>query len=62
MKKLKFKKLFKDLNDKKAGSIIEYGLIIGFSLIAFLMIISIIMAILNWDKNALDNFFKTIIK
>ncbi|MHA1339874.1 MAG: hypothetical protein ACTSO2_07785 [Promethearchaeota archaeon] len=51
------KKIIKKLKNDKAGSIIEYGLIIGFSLIAFIVIIGIIMSILDWSNNALSDFF-----
>lgn len=53
--KTKFNQLKKD---DTGGSIIEYGLIIGFSLIAFVIVIGIISSILDWTGSALENFFK----
>lgn len=52
------KKFYKLKKDENGGSIIEYGLIIGFSLIAFVIIIGIISSILDWTGSALENLFK----
>ncbi|MBD3352823.1 MAG: hypothetical protein GF364_15155 [Candidatus Lokiarchaeota archaeon] len=58
MGKIKIKKRIKEIIvDNRAGSIIEYSLIIGFSLIAFVVIISIITSILDWSNSALSDFF-----
>ncbi len=37
------------------GPIIEEGLIIGFSILALLVIISIVLSILNWSEGLVDD-------
>ena len=45
------------LKDNLAGSLLEYGLIIGFSIVAFLIIVGIMTSILDWSKGNLADFF-----
>ncbi|MBN2154959.1 MAG: hypothetical protein JW776_02820 [Candidatus Lokiarchaeota archaeon] len=40
-----------------AGSLLEYGLIVGFSIIAFLIIAGIITSILEWTQGNLADFW-----
>ncbi len=42
--------------DTAAGSLLEYGLIIGFSIVAFLVIVGIFMSILDWTNGNLSDF------
>ena len=43
--------------DTRAGSLLEYGLIIGFSIVAFLVIVGIVTSILEWTNGNLSDFF-----
>ena len=54
MKKINFRNFIKD---KTAGSLLEYGLIIGFSIITFLVIAGIVTSILDWTNGNLVDFF-----
>jgi hypothetical protein len=56
--KNKISLLAKILRNEKAGSIIETGLIIGFSLLCFVLIAGIIMSVIDWSSTALLDFFK----
>lgn len=40
-----------------AGPIIEEGLIIGFSILALLIIVSIVLSILEWTTGMVSDFF-----
>jgi hypothetical protein len=52
------KKLIKNvINDTSAGSLLEYGLIIGFSIAIFLVIVGIVTSILEWTQGNLADFF-----
>lgn len=53
MKKLSIKQIIKDIS---AGSLLEYGLIIGFSIVAFLVIVGIVTSILDWTNGNLSDF------
>jgi len=52
--KLYSTKIYKD---ETAGSLLEYGLIIGFSIVVFLVIVGIVTSILEWSKGNLAEFF-----
>lgn len=45
------------VKDNSAGSLLEYGLIIGFSIVVFLVIVGIVTSILEWSKGNLADFF-----
>jgi len=45
------------VKDNTAGSLLEYGLIIGFSIVVFLIIVGIVTSILDWSKGNLTDFF-----
>ncbi|MHA1747019.1 MAG: hypothetical protein ACTSYF_00025 [Promethearchaeota archaeon] len=42
------------------GPIIEEGMIIGFSILALLIIISIIITILNWSQGLVDDLISNL--
>ncbi len=39
------------------GTLVEYGLILGFSILSFIIIIGIITSILEWTSASLSDFF-----
>lgn len=45
------------IKDTSAGSLLEYGLIIGFSIAIFLVIVGIVTSILEWTQGNLTDFF-----
>ncbi len=53
-KKLSLKRI---IYGNSAGSLLEYGLIIGFSIVVFLIIAGIIMSILDWTQGNLSDFW-----
>lgn len=53
-KKCKMKNL---IDEETGGSIVEYGLIIGFSLVAFVIIVGIVMSIMDWANLSFDKLF-----
>lgn len=58
--KMKKKRLLRPryiAKDNAAGSLLEYGLIIGFSIVIFLVIVGIVTSILDWSKGNLADFF-----
>ncbi len=42
---------------ERGGSIVEYGLIIGFSIILFLVVIDMIMNIFGWSDFQIQDLF-----
>ncbi len=42
---------------ERGGSIVEYGLIIGFSIILFLVVIDMIMNIIGWSDFQIQDLF-----
>ena len=54
MKETPLKRIVKDTT---AGSLLEYGLIIGFSIVTFLVIVGIVTSLLDWTKGSLLDFF-----
>ncbi len=42
---------------ERGGSIVEYGLIIGFSIILFLIVIDMIMSIFGWSDFQIQDLF-----
>lgn len=42
------------------GPIIEEGLIIGFSILALLIIVSIIISVLDWSQSLVNDFIQDI--
>lgn len=48
------------LRDKSAGSILEYGLLVGFSIFIFLLIVSIILNVFGWTNGQISDFFNII--
>ena len=50
----------KNLYWHKFGPIVEEGLIIGFSILALLVIVSIIFSILNWSQDMVDDLIKNL--
>lgn len=45
------------VKDSTAGSLVEYGLIIGFSIVIFMIIVGIMTSIMEWSKGNLADFF-----
>ncbi len=42
---------------ERGGSIVEYGLIIGFSIILFLVVVDMIMSIFGWSDFQIQDLF-----
>jgi len=57
MKKKRTKRPKHIVKDNAAGSLLEYGLIIGFSIVVFLIIVGIVTSILDWSTGNLSDFF-----
>ncbi|MHA1454261.1 MAG: Flp family type IVb pilin [Promethearchaeota archaeon] len=57
MKKKRIRRPKHFVKDNTAGSLLEYGLIIGFSIVVFLIIVGIVTSILDWSKGNLSDFF-----
>ena len=57
MKKKQKISLRRIYENTSAGSLLEYGLIIGFSIAAFLVIVGIVSSILDWTQGNLADFF-----
>ncbi|MHA1747837.1 MAG: hypothetical protein ACTSYF_04255 [Promethearchaeota archaeon] len=51
-----FKSSFHNKKLLNSGPILEEGLIIGFSILALLIIISIIISVLNWSQDMVNQF------
>jgi Flp pilus assembly pilin Flp len=45
------------INDERASTLIEYGLIVGFAILSFIVIVGIITSVLDWSTSALADFF-----
>ncbi|GAB4305799.1 MAG: hypothetical protein Kow0069_02040 [Promethearchaeota archaeon] len=45
------------IEGETAGSLLEYGLIIGFTLFAFVIIVGIILQIIDWSNEQLAGLF-----
>jgi Flp pilus assembly pilin Flp len=56
MKNQKKRFIRKLIKDNSAGSLLEYGLIIGFSIAIFLVIVGIVTSILDWTQGNLADF------
>ena len=50
-------KLKNFLRDESAGSLLEYGLLIGFSIFIFIIIIEIIFSMFEWTGTQISQFF-----
>ncbi len=48
------------LKDESAGSLLEYGLLIGFSILIFIIIIEIIFSMFEWTGTQISQFFDVI--
>ena len=53
-------KLGNFLKDENAGSLLEYGLLIGFSIIIFIIIIQVIFSMFDWISMQISQFFDLI--
>ncbi len=53
-------KLKNFLKDESAGSLLEYGLLIGFSIFIFIIIIEIIFSMFEWTGTQISQFFDVI--
>ncbi|MCK4237828.1 MAG: hypothetical protein KAX33_01815 [Candidatus Lokiarchaeota archaeon] len=53
-------KLGNFLKDENAGSLLEYGLLIGFSIFIFIIIIQIILSMFDWTSTQISQFFNQI--
>ena len=42
------------------GPVLEEGLIIGFSILAILIVISIVLSVLNWSQGMVNNLIKSL--
>jgi len=51
------RKFWNFLKDENAGSLLEYGLLIGFSIFIFIIIIGIISEMFNWTSMQISQFF-----
>ena len=59
-RKLILRKLKEFLKDNSAGSLLEYGLLIGFSIFIFILIIAIVTQIFEWTGGQISEFFGVI--
>lgn len=51
------RKFWNFLTDENAGSLLEYGLLIGFSIFIFIIIIGIISGMFDWTSIQISQFF-----
>jgi hypothetical protein len=42
------------------GPVLEEGLIIGFSILAIVIVISIVLSVLNWSQGMVSNLLKNL--
>ncbi len=59
-RKLILRKLKEFLKDNSAGSLLEYGLLIGFSIFIFILIIAIVTQIFEWTGGQISELFGVI--
>ena len=58
MEKVNINNIPKDfIENEDGGSLIEYGLIIGFALVSFIVIIGIVLSVFDWANTTLSDFF-----
>ena len=48
------------LKNQTGGSVVEYALLLGFSIFIFLVIVGLIISIVNWVDGELLNFFNAL--
>ena len=46
------------LPENAAGSLLEYGLIIGFTIFAFIIVVTIIFNVIDWSNEQMKDFFQ----
>jgi len=56
VKKVKNRLKRRHLSNETGGSMVEYGLIIGFTIFAFVLIIGIVTSIIDWSSGQTENF------
>jgi len=59
-RKLILRKLKDFLRDNSASSLLEYGLLIGFSIFIFILIIAIVTQIFEWTGGQISELFGVI--
>jgi len=53
------KKIKEFLKDESGGNLVEYALLIGFALIIFFILVSVVTGMLDWTVGQSDNFLDT---
>jgi Flp pilus assembly pilin Flp len=56
--KLQWFRKTKGLKEETGGSLVEYGLIIGFAIFAFALVVTIILGVVDWAANSVGDFLK----